>query len=85
MKLRKFCSCGVKLEREAADEDSARRIVATFRLEHSGAGHGPTDAKGYAMAISRIIRANINRRDQRLGSSGQGTLRVFRVIQGGKR
>jgi hypothetical protein len=62
MKVRKFCLCGVKLERDVTDEDTAREIITRFRFEHSGAEHGPTDERGYRRAISKIIRGNTRKR-----------------------
>ena len=64
MKVRKFCLCGVKLERECCDEDSARQAVEMFRLAHAGSGHGPANHVEY----NRIIKRLIGRRAQRAGA-----------------
>lgn len=62
MTVRKFCKCGVKLEREVADEDAAREVTAKFRVAHSGYGHGPANRERYLQALSRIVarRAKAN-------------------------
>ena len=66
MKIRKYCKCGVKLEREVADEEAARQVVAVFRREHSGTGHGPTDFKGYCEAVRKVIIANVRRKEDQM-------------------
>ncbi len=53
VRVRKFCLCGFKPERNVADEEAARALVSVFRLEHSGTGHGPTDQQGYRLAVAR--------------------------------
>jgi hypothetical protein len=58
MTVRKFCFCGVKLERNIADEAAAREVVARFRAEHSGYGHGPASREQYLQVISRIVARN---------------------------
>jgi hypothetical protein len=58
IEIRKFCLCGVKLERKAADEDQARGMLTMFRLEHSGEGHGPANEQEYRRAVSKIIGQN---------------------------
>jgi len=55
MKIRKFCACGVKLERDVSDEETARKVVELFWTEHAGVLHGPVNQKGYAAIIRRII------------------------------
>jgi hypothetical protein len=58
LKVRKFCLCGVKLERTVSSEDAARTIVEEFRRAHSGNGHGPATAQEYLLAVSRIVARN---------------------------
>jgi hypothetical protein len=58
MKVRKFCICGVKLERDVAGEDAAREIVEQFRLAHIGSGHGPASYQKYRGVISQIVARN---------------------------
>jgi len=55
MQIRKFCLCDQKLERQASDEDTARQVVTAWRLEHTGAGHGPADERAYKRALAKII------------------------------
>src|SRR4051794_13378979 len=56
MKVRKFCLCGVKLERNGVpDETAARIIVEAFRQAHSGYGHGPATYRQYLQAVSQIV------------------------------
>ena len=55
MQIRKFCLCGCKLERQASDEDTARKIVMAWWLEHTGIGHGPASERAYKQAVSQII------------------------------
>ncbi len=55
MQIRKFCLCGQKLERQATDEDTARQVVEAWRLEHTGAGHGPASGVLYKRAIAKLI------------------------------
>lgn len=82
MKVRRFCKCGVKLDREVADEDTARRAVALFWREHGGAGHGIINAKQYAEIIARIIKRNWEARQKpRLHGTAQLGLRTFRRIK----
>lgn len=85
MKVRKFCACGVKLERECADEESARQVVARFRFEHLGAGHGPVNATQYEEVIRRIIQRNALRKGRSRETFDQRRLRAFRVITGGRK
>lgn len=58
MGVRKFCECGVKLERDVANEAAAYEVVSRFWLEHSGAGHGPVSYKRYVAIVSRIVARN---------------------------
>ncbi len=55
MQIRKFCLCGSKLERQAADEETARRLVMVWRNAHIGEGHGPASERAYRRVLSRII------------------------------
>jgi hypothetical protein len=82
MTIRKFCACGVKLERDVANEDSAREVVSRFRMEHSGSGHGPVTGHQYLKIINSIIRRNAAGRGK--ADLSKPRLRVFRVIRGGK-
>ena len=61
MKVRKFCACGVKLERDVSDEDTARRAVEMFRTAHAGGNHLPITRKQYDELIRRIIKKNWNK------------------------
>ena len=83
MHVRKFCACGVKLERVVADEDSARRVVEAFRLDHSGEGHGPITGYQYLKLIRTIIRRNAAHKG--VVKLTQPRLRTFTVIEGGKK
>lgn len=58
MKVQKFCKCGVKLERDVANEDAARTLVLRFFAEHSGQGHGLASRREYLQAVSRIVARN---------------------------
>jgi hypothetical protein len=81
MLVRKYCLCGVKLERDVSDEETARKVVARFRIEHGGEGHGVASKREYEQAVSSIIRANSNKKER---PSGGMPLRTFRVIRGGR-
>jgi hypothetical protein len=81
MHVRKYCLCGVKLERDVSDEETARRVIALFRREHGGEGHGVATRAQYERAVSRIIQAHSNRKDR---SPRGRVLQVFQVIKGGK-
>jgi hypothetical protein len=85
MKVRRFCACGVKLERDVCDEDTARLLVMTFWREHCGAGHGIINSKQYEKLIQNIIKRNFERKQKpQLHNSNQLGLRAFRVIKGGR-
>jgi hypothetical protein len=56
--IRKFCRCGVKLERNVADENAARQLVGEFWRAHLGNGHGPASYREYLQAVSRIVARN---------------------------
>ncbi len=56
MKIRKFCACGVKLERDVSDEETAREVVTMFWTAHAGIEHGPVNERAYAKVIGRIIK-----------------------------
>src|SRR3977135_658650 len=59
MKVRKFCRCGTKLERDGvADEDAARVLVEAFWRAHSGYEHGPATYQQYLQAVSKIVARN---------------------------
>lgn len=58
MNVRKFCKCGVKLERAVADEDAAREVVEEFRRAHNGHGHGPASEREYLQVVSQIVARN---------------------------
>jgi hypothetical protein len=85
MTVRKFCACGVKLEKTVSDEETARQVVTIFRLEHSGAGHGPITRAQYERLIQSIIKRNTSRKGQPRESFNQRRLRTFRVITGGRK
>jgi len=85
MNVRKYCQCGVKLDRDVADEDAARLVIQRFRLEHSGKGHGPASQRDYVKAITRIIAARSKRRDDaRRGHGSQRRLRLLTLVKGGR-
>lgn len=82
MLVRRFCKCGVKLERHVADEETARRVVATFWRDHSGAAHGIIDSKQYATIIAGIMRRNYDAKHKpALHGTNQLGLRTFRRIK----
>jgi hypothetical protein len=82
MKVRRFCQCGVKLEREVSDESTARLLVMTFWREHCGAGHGIINGKQYAQIIQQIIKRNFERKhNPQLRQGNQLALRTFRIIK----
>lgn len=56
MKVRKFCACGVKLERDVSDEDTAREVVTMFWTAHAGVNHGPITRKQYEGLIRGLIK-----------------------------
>ena len=58
MYVRKYCLCGSKFERTVTDEDVAREVVALWRTEHRGEGHGPATFREYQRAVRRIIARN---------------------------
>ena len=65
IEIRKYCLCGVSFRRWANDEDHARELVSLFRMEHTGAGHGPTDYAGCLHAVSRIVAARARAKNGR--------------------
>ncbi|MGA9768754.1 MAG: hypothetical protein WBV94_06930 [Blastocatellia bacterium] len=79
--LRKFCACGIKLERVVTDETAARTVIEYFRFEHSGAGHGPITGHQYLKLVQSIIRRNAARKGK--ADLRDPRLRVFQVIRGG--
>ena len=81
MQVRKYCRCGVKLERNVSDEETAREVVARFRIQHGGEGHGVATKREYEQAINTVIRGNADRKER---PSGGMPLRTFRVIRGGR-
>ena len=81
MVVRKFCLCDVKLERDVADEEIARQVWARFRLEHSGAGHGPISGNQYLKLIQSIIKRKAASKGK---ADSNPRLRMFQVIKGGK-
>lgn len=84
MKVRKFCLCGAKLERNVSDEEEARALVSIFRLEHSGAGHGPTDERGYRIGVSKLIAIK-NARSKFLKDAGPIIAAITRAENNGRR
>lgn len=56
MKIRKFCACGVKLERDVSDEETAREIVTMFWTAHAGVNHGPISPRQHALFVRRLIK-----------------------------
>jgi hypothetical protein len=84
VKVRKFCLCGCKLERDAADEESARELVWMWRNEHSGEGHGPANEKQYLRAVSRIVGNKAKRNHPKEFKPMLSPRMRFRVIEGGK-
>lgn len=56
MKIRKYCRCGVKLEREASDEEVARQLVEAFWTAHAGVEHGPIMRREYDAKIRALIK-----------------------------
>lgn len=82
MKVRRFCNCGVKLERDVADEDTARKVIAIFWREYSGADHHPVSGKDYAKVIAKIIKRNYERKQTpQLHKTTQLALRTFRLVK----
>jgi len=82
MNVRRFCKCGVKLERDVSDEDIAREVIALFWREHGGAGHGIINGKQYAQIIQQIIKRNFERKhNPQLRQGNQLALRTFRIIK----
>ncbi len=65
MKIRKFCLCGKKLEREACDEESAFQAVTLWRQGHNGPDCGIANKAQYDEAIKRLIQSKVaqNRND----------------------
>ena len=55
MKLRKFCACGMKLEREVCDEETAEQVLILWRRSHNGRDCAPINEAGYRKVVSRII------------------------------
>jgi hypothetical protein len=56
MKIRKYCNCGVKLERDVSDEETARKVVTLFWTEHVGVHHFPVNQVEYRRVIARLIK-----------------------------
>jgi hypothetical protein len=69
MLIRKFCACGVKLERDVANEESAREVIHRFRLEHSGRGHGPISGGQWLKLIQQIINRKAKSKPRALNTS----------------
>lgn len=76
MIVRKYCQCGVKLDRYVINEAAARQAVDVFRAAHSGYGHGPVSKGLYDKTISMIIK----RQGQRKGKRRRGGQRKFREL-----
>ena len=55
MKLRKFCKCGKKIEREVANEESARELNRLFRIAHRDPGCEPVNQLVYNRVIQRLV------------------------------
>lgn len=76
MLVRKFCQCGVKLDRHVSGEATARQAIDLFRAEHSGIGHGPVTRAGY----EKTIRCIIDRRARGKSCRMRGGQRGFRDL-----
>jgi hypothetical protein len=63
LKIRKFCACGIKLERDVSDEETAREVVTMFWTAHAGVNHGPISEKQYHLVIGRIIKRRAKRKE----------------------
>lgn len=84
MKIRKFCACGVKLERDVSDEETARKVVTAFWTEHAGVHHFPINEHEYARVISRIIARNAAPKRPKGFSPMLSPKMRFRIIKGGR-
>ena len=85
MQVRKFCLCGCKLEREVADEATAREVIILWRNEHTREGCGPASYRQYMQAVSRIVARNAHSNQPKELMPLLSPRWRFTLIQGGQK